>query len=125
LDLVVQLEPENAGRALAALETLDYRPRAPVPAQQFADSAIRESWIRDKGLTVFSLWSPRLEDLEVDLFVREPFDAAYARAVRAVLDTTTADVAALSDLIALKRAAGRTQGLADIEALERLSSTPR
>jgi predicted nucleotidyltransferase len=127
LDLVVQLEPENARRALAALATLDYRPRAPVPAQQFADSAIRESWIMDKGLTVFSLWSPRLEDLEVDLFVREPFDfdAAYARAVRAVLDTTTADVAALSDLIALKRAAGRTQDMADIEALERLSSTSR
>lgn len=61
-------------------------------------------------------------DLVVDLFVREPFDfdAVYARAARAQLDTTTATVIALEDLVALKRAAGRPQDLADIDALERL-----
>ena len=122
LDLVVQLEGDNVRRALAALTALGYRPRAPVQAQQFAEKTQRESWISEKGLTVFSLWSAARPDLEVDLFVREPFDfdAAYARALHAQLETTTAPVVCLDDLVALKRNAARNQDLADIEALQRL-----
>jgi predicted nucleotidyltransferase len=123
LDLVVQLSPDNAQRAVRSLATLGYRPRAPVSAEQFADAAIRESWLREKGLTVFGLWSDRYSGLEVDLFVAEPFDfdAAYSRAVTVTLDTTTATVVSLPDLIALKRAAGRPLDLADIDALQMLT----
>jgi predicted nucleotidyltransferase len=123
LDLVVQLSPDNAQRTVRSLSTLGYRPRAPVSAEEFADAAIRESWLREKGLTVFGLWSDRFPGLEVDLFVVEPFDfdAAYLRSVRVTLDTTTATVVALSDLIALKEAAGRPVDLADLEALQRLA----
>lgn len=123
LDLVVSLEPVNARSAIEALTALGYRPRAPVRAERFADSAERASWIADKGLTVFSLWSDRTPGLEIDLFVREPFDfeSAWARRVTVSLDTTTATVAALEDLLALKRAAGRPQDLADIEALEAIA----
>jgi hypothetical protein len=123
LDLVVSLEPANARRAIEAVTALGYRPRAPVPAERFADPAERASWIADKGLTVFSLWSDRTPGLEVDLFVREPFDfeAAWARRVTVSLDTTTATVASLEDLLGLKRAANRPQDLADIEALEAIA----
>ena len=122
LDLVVQLSPDNSQRAVRSLTTLGYRPRAPVSAEQFADAAMRESWLREKGLTVFGLWSDRYSGLEVDLFVAEPFDfdAAYSRAVTVTLDTTTATVVSLPDLIALKRAAGRPLDLADIDALQSL-----
>jgi predicted nucleotidyltransferase len=124
LDLVVELAPDNARRALSALSTLGFRPRAPVPAEQFADARIREAWAEEKGLTVFSLWSDRLPDVEVDLFVREPFDfeSVYARAVRVPLDTTVVTVVSLEDLITLKRAAGRPIDLADIEALRAIAS---
>lgn len=119
LDLVVQLAPENARRAISALAALGFQPKAPVPAEAFADPAARKSWIDDKGMTVFSLWSDRLPGTEVDLFVQEPlpFEEAYARAVRVALDTTTATVVSLQDLIALKRASGRPIDLADVEAL--------
>lgn len=124
LDLVIQLASDNARRAVAALATLGFRPRAPVPAEQFADAQARQSWIEEKDLTVFSLWSDRLPDLEVDLFVKEPFpfDEVYARAVRVPLDTTTATVVSLEDLIALKRAAGRAIDLADVEALRAIAA---
>jgi hypothetical protein len=124
LDLVVQLAPDNALRAVHALASLGYRPRAPAPVEHFASPSVRSSWIRDKGLTVFGLWSELLPGLEVDLFVEEPFDfdAAYARALRVPLDTTTAPVVALADLIMLKRASGRPLDLSDIEALLALSS---
>jgi predicted nucleotidyltransferase len=124
LDLVVELAPENARRAVAALSRLGFRPRAPVPAEEFADARARQTWIDEKDLTVFSLWSERLPEVEVDLFVKEPFlfGEAYARALRVPLDTTTVTVVSLEDLIALKRASGRPIDLADVEALRALSS---
>lgn len=83
---------------------------------------MRRSWIEDKELTVFALWSPDHPATEIDLFVEEPFPfgEAYARAVQADLGTSTVTVASVSDLIALKRRAGRPKDLADISALEAL-----
>ncbi len=125
LDLIVGLAPDNARRAISALVTLGFHPRAPVAAESFADADVRRSWIEEKGLTVFSMWSDRFPELEVDLFVQEPFDfeAVYARAVRVPLDTTTATVIALDDLVELKRASGRPIDLADVEALRALSGS--
>lgn len=126
LDLVVQLEHDNTLRALEALGRLGYRPSAPVPAASFADPAIRESWIREKQLTVFSLWSPEHPTLEVDLFAREPFDfdVVYARAPRVRLEGAEIPVVAFDDLVALKKQAGRPLDQQDIAALEALRSDP-
>jgi len=120
LDLVIQLEPANARRAIDALGSLGYRSRVPVPAEQFADAEARRSWIEDKGLTVFALWSPELPGTGVDLFVEEPFDfeAAHARGVTVELGPVALVVASIDDLIAMKRAAGRGKDLEDIAALE-------
>jgi hypothetical protein len=109
---------------MRSLADLGYRPRAPVSIEQLADPAARESWVRDKGLTVFGLWSDRIPGLEVDVFVEEPFafDEASDRAVSVALDTTTATVVSLPDLVALKRASGRAMDLADLEALEALAA---
>jgi hypothetical protein len=120
LDLVLALDPGNLARALPALEALGYRPRAPVSLAEFADPLQRRQWVEEKGLTVFSLWSPQLPATEIDLFATEPlpFEAAYRRALRADLGATTVTVASLRDLIALKRGAGRPQDVADVAALE-------
>jgi predicted nucleotidyltransferase len=47
-----------------------------------------------------------------------PYEVMRDRADRVELDGVVVAVAALDDLLAMKRAAGRPQGLADIEALE-------
>jgi hypothetical protein len=124
LDLVVDLEPANVVSALDALTALGFRPRAPVPAASFADESIRQQWIDEKGMTVFSMWSPSRPGFEVDIFAELPLDfaAAAGRCVRAPLETTEVPVAAIEDLINLKRAAGRPQDIQDIEALEALRS---
>jgi len=123
LDLIVELSHDNARSAMRALGALGYRPHAPVPIEDFADRQRREAWIRDEGLTVFGLWSERFPGLEVDVFVAEPFafDEAYRRALRVELDTTSATVVSLEDLVALKLAAGRPLDLADVQALRALS----
>jgi hypothetical protein len=102
LDLVVALDHANASRAILALQSLGFRPRAPVPADQFAG-------------------------LEVDRFVKEPFDfeQGYARAVVVQLDSTSARVVSLDDLLAMKRAAGRPLDGADVEALEAIRRKER
>jgi predicted nucleotidyltransferase len=127
LDLVIALDAPNVAAAMEALTSLEYRPRAPVPALDFSDPDKRREWIRDKGLTVFSLWSPRHPATEVDVFVEEPFamDEALARATRAQLGPHTVTVAGIPDLIELKRRAGRPKDLDDIEKLQAILALER
>jgi Nucleotidyl transferase AbiEii toxin, Type IV TA system len=122
LDLVVSLDPANLNKALDALASLEFRPRAPVALRDFGDPSIRRDWIETKGLTVFSLWSPRFPATEVDIFVEEPFDFedAFGRRVEAQLGFGTVSVASIHDLIALKRKAGRPKDLLDISELEKI-----
>jgi len=122
LDLVIQLQRENVLRAMRALGELEYRPRAPVPADAFADSELRQQWIQEKGLAVFSLWSPAHPTLEIDVLVSEPFDfdTVYSRALRVPLEKAEVTVIALDDLIILKRQVGRPRDLEDVTALESL-----
>jgi hypothetical protein len=123
LDLVVALDRDNVLTTMKALDGLGYRPRAPVPAADFADPAIRRTWVEEKGLTVFSLWSQRFPATEIDLFVEEPFsfEEAYLRGVHVSLGRTEVVVAAIDDLVALKRRAGRPRDLEDVDALEAIA----
>ncbi len=123
LDLVIDLTPSNATKALEVLGAKGFRPRAPVPLLAFADAAVRQSWIDEKGLTVFSLWSPDALGTEVDLFVREPFDfqAAYARADFVTLRGASVPVLSIPDLVMLKRAVARPKDLDDADALEEIA----
>ena len=73
LDVVARLVPENIEAAFAALSALGYRPTVPVTAAQFADSALRELWIREKGMRVLQFWSEAHRETPIDLFVQEPF----------------------------------------------------
>lgn len=123
LDLVVELSPKNLGRALDALEQIGFQPRPPVPLRSFADHETRQSWVREKNLQVFSLWHPDLPGFEVDLFVEEPFDfdIVWGRRVDVELQSTTAPVVALGDLVELKKRAGRGRDLEDVAALEQIA----
>ncbi len=123
LDLVVELSPDNLGRALDALERSGFQPRPPVPLRSFADPETRRSWIETKNLQVFSLWHPELPGFEVDLFVEEPFnfEQAWGRRFEVALRGSIATVVGLDDLLALKREAGRPRDLDDVAVLEELA----
>lgn len=120
VDLVLDPEPDSLRRAVEALTTLGYKPRAPVPFRDFEDRVKRESWIRDKGITVFSLFSAEHPATEIDLFVEAPFDFedAYSRAVRMeIASGASGTFVSREDLIAMKQRAGRPRDLEDIEGL--------
>ena len=124
VDLIVDLSDEvNARLALKTLEQQGYQPRLPVRAEEFADSATRERWIREKGMLVFSMINPHRPETTVDLFVQLPFDFAEgsARALRVDIGSgLLAPFVGLEDLLAMKRRAGRSVDREDIAKLEAL-----
>ena len=122
VDLIVDLQPHEAKNAIRALSVLGLRPRLPVKAMDFADAAVRATWVNDKGMRVFSLWDPQNPMRAIDLFAQHPmdFESLWSRAEEMDIGSTFVRVASLGDLIQLKRLAGRPHDLVDIEALEEI-----
>lgn len=122
LDLVVDLVPENVVAALDVLTELGLVPRLPVRARDFADPEIRGAWVAERNLTAFSLHDPADPRREVDILADPvvPVDQLLAQAEEKVLGGIGVLVASRAHLVAMKRAAGRPQDLADIAALEAL-----
>lgn len=50
VDIVIQLIPDNIERTFSALASLGYEPIVPITMEQFSNSELRQSWIRDKGM---------------------------------------------------------------------------
>jgi hypothetical protein len=123
IDLMIDLEPAAAKNTIDVLISLGLQPRAPVQPHEFADPSKRLGWMRDKRMQVFSMWDPQTPLRVVDLLVENPidFDELWSRAATIRVRATPIRVASLSDLIALKRAVGRPQDLADVEALQAIA----
>ena len=78
------------------------------------------------GLTVFSLFSPTHQTVDIDLFVEEPLDfaRAYTEAERQeIVPGLPAVFVSRQDLLAMKRQAGRPKDLVDIQQLEMLGGS--
>jgi hypothetical protein len=122
LDLVLDLAPDQTRKALQVMLDAGLRPTVPVNALDFADAAIRHSWIEEKNMLVFQMRDPNDARRNVDLFVEPPmdFEEMWARSVRLPIGDVTIPVAAIGDLIEMKRRSGRPQDLDDIAQLEKL-----
>ena len=120
LDVIVDLRPEPAARAMQALQRLGLLPRVPIDPADFADADIREVWIRTKHMQVLSFYDPQHVAREVDVFVAHPidFELLSAAAVHMDVGGRAVPVASLQHLIELKRIAGRPRDLEDIRALQ-------
>jgi hypothetical protein len=122
IDLVVDLAPAQAAKAVDALLELGFRTHAPVDARQFADAAVRERWHRESGMLVLSFWDPQNRRPTVDLFANYPldFELLFRDSLLLPLTATTVRVASLDHLISIKRAAGRPKDLDDADRLAEL-----
>ena len=125
VDLVIGLERENIIRGLRSLMAIGYQMRIPVTPEQFADPALREEWRRDKNMVVLQLWSDAHRRTPIDVFVYEPFDFQQELARRSqqpIAGNEMASIVSYQTLLELKRSAGRSQDLMDIEKLRKLDS---
>ena len=122
VDLVLDLEHAAAGRAMKALAALGLRPRVPVNLEDFANERLRESWVRDEGMQVFSLFNPDDPLIAVDVFADHPvdFEGLYARAEVRDIQAVPVRIASIPDLIHLKRLADRPHNREDVAELEEI-----
>jgi hypothetical protein len=124
LDAVIHLTETNAGKAMGVLQGLGFKPRAPVPASDFADPSKRAEWIREKNMKVFSFYSEKDPLFDVDIFVNHPrnFDELYAQSVIKELGSIAVRVVGLDHLIQMKEEAGRPKDLEDARVLKMIKN---
>jgi len=123
-DLAIELVPNNIERAFLALASLGYRPHVPITAAQFADPALRASFIRDKDMKILQFWSDAHRETPVDVFVIEPFDfvAEYGQALSESLELpdrppVNVRYVRIATLIAMKEDVARPRDLDDAQHL--------
>lgn len=122
VDLLIELDAANIVAALRALEGLGYKPAIPVTAEQFADPAMREKWITEKGMKVLKLYSDAHRETSIDVFVSDPlgFEEAYARVhYQPLTANLSVPVCSYQDLVKLKRLAARPKDLDDLDRLRK------
>jgi hypothetical protein len=122
LDVMVDLAEENVHRFIEMIVGLGYRSRVPVQPFDFLDPANRREWRDTKSMVVFTWLHPQRPYEEIDVFLDNPidFDIAFSRKSSLQVQDFTVLLASVSDLIELKRLAGREQDHSDILALEQL-----
>lgn len=124
LDLMVAFDHDNINAFIGVIKARGYKPKPPVPIDDFSSPDNRAKWKRDKGMLVFSLYHPKRPQDLIDVFVDEPipFDEAYAGRKLISTGKTTISVISIPDLIRLKRMSGREQDMEDIRAMSALQS---
>jgi hypothetical protein len=114
LDILVKADPENAKAVFAALAEFG------APLQDLTPADFEEPG---------SFFRMGREPVVVDMLTAIPgvdFDAAWPRRVEDIFDKQTnlrANFISREDLLAAKRASGRRQDLADIEAIEKAAES--
>lgn len=118
VDLVTDLDSDNMKALVKALDHAGYRPRAPVPLDALADPDRRRELLQ-RNMIALSLWHPARLVEEVDILLAPPlsWDEVARSLEQRHLGAAVVPVVSRATLIALKRASGRPQDLADVEHL--------
>jgi predicted nucleotidyltransferase len=122
LDVALAMDAANLERFIAVARRFGLEPAIPVPLESLADNAKIGQWHREKGMVAFALREPQIGGSVVDVIVRPevPFDQLLERGVEVDLFGRKIRIAAIDDLVTMKRAAGRPKDRIDIEALEKI-----
>lgn len=116
VDIAIALNRATFKRAETALQEIGLASRLPVTADEVF--SFREEYIRKRDLRAWSFANP-LNPLDiVDILITE--DASKIKSVNKRAFGLSIKVAAIADLIAIKKKAGRAQDLEDIKALKKL-----
>ena len=116
VDIVIALNRVTFKRAESAIQEIGLESRLPVTAEEVF--SFREEYIRKRHLTAWSFANPRNPLEVVDILITE--DAKEISVVTKHAFGMSVNIAAIADLIAIKKKAGRAQDLEDIKALRKL-----
>lgn len=116
IDLVLRWDLRDLEAAEAALSSIGLVSRLPLTADNVFQ--FRDEYIRNRNLIAWNFYNPQDLSEQVDIVISE--DLKGKRRVRMETLDGPVQVLGRKDLIAMKRASGRPQDVADAEALEKL-----
>jgi len=122
LDLMIDLEEENIKKLVFTLKKLGYTPRAPVQMEELIDKEKRKKWHKEKNMIMFTFYNKEQPYKEIDIFLINPIDFKHLYQNKRVIPFEDIEIylPSLEGLINLKKKAGRSQDICDIEALVKL-----
>ena len=122
IDLVLAMNDENLVRFIAVANRFGLVPSIPVSIESLRNATQIEQWHREKGMLAFSLREPQVGGGVVDILVRPdvPFEQLMENAVVGKLFEQQVWIAAIDDLLTMKRIANRPKDRLDIEALQKI-----
>lgn len=122
IDLVLAMDDANLDRFIGIARKYSLQPNIPVPLDALRNASQIDAWHREKGMLAFSLREPQAGGKVVDILVRPqiPFERLLQNAVAGELFGRKVMIAAIDDLLEMKRIANRPKDRIDIEALERI-----
>ena len=122
LDIFVDLAEDNLKKIIDILIELEFKPRLPIPPRDILDEKKRTEWINEKNLFAFTFYNAKKTYQELDILLGASlnFTLAWARKTTVKAGDISIPVISVSDLIALKKVAGRKKDISDIKALRQL-----
>jgi predicted nucleotidyltransferase len=122
LDIMLLLKDANIKKFLAVAKRLGFKPKIPVPIDDFADEEKRRAWIEKKKMLAFCIYNKNNPDEVIDVLIDGcgDFEKAYNKKEIMKSGLFKIPVVCLDDLIALKRKANRERDKIDIRVLEQI-----
>lgn len=122
LDIAIDLSSDAPAVVASVLSQAGFRPMAPVKAADFANPALRQTWMNECGMKVFSFWDTRNLRPTVDFMLDQPiaFARLFADSEELTFRGVALRVASIPHLIEMKRHAGRDKDLTDIKLLQEI-----
>lgn len=116
VDVILAWDARSFRAAEAALAGIGLKSRLPVTADDVF--RFRDEYIRNRNLIAWNFYNPRDLSEQLDIVIATDLKGKKVESI----ETADGPLRVLSrkDLIAMKRASGRPQDLADIAALEKL-----
>lgn len=116
VDAILAWDARSLRAAEAALKAIGLVSRLPVTADEVF--RFRDEYIRNRNVIAWNFYNPQDLSEELDIVISTDLRGTKVQKIQTVDGSLR--VLARKDLIAMKRASGRSQDLADIAALERL-----
>ena len=116
VDLVLQLKKEHWLAIEILLKGLGLESRLPLKAEEVFH--FREQYVRDRNLVAWNFYNPKRPIECVDILLTE--DLKGMKVEKVAVGQAVLRIASVEDLIRMKLKSGRTQDLADVDALRRL-----
>jgi len=123
IDLALALDDANLVRFIAVAKHFCLIPALPVDMETLRDARLIEQGYCEKGMLSFSLREPQVGGSVVDVRVRPevPFSTLASNAVIGELFGRQVPIAAIADLLVMKRIANRPKDRIDILVLEKIA----